>query len=90
MLSGSQDVDERNLYCLATQDPIAAILISLYIMINWITTGLEHIDMVVGKSANATFLRKLIFLAMNHHEVRRSAYSCRMRGNQKPSITMDM
>jgi divalent metal cation (Fe/Co/Zn/Cd) transporter len=76
---------------LATQDPIAAILISLYIMINWITTGLEHIDMVVGKSANAIFLRKLIFLAMNHHEVRLlSAYSSRIRGNQKPSITLDL
>jgi Co/Zn/Cd efflux system component len=37
-------------------DPIGAIVISLYIIYSWACTGMEQLDLVVGKSADADFL----------------------------------
>lgn len=38
-------------------------------MVTWIGTGLLHVDHVVGRGAGGLFLKKLCFLAMNHHQV---------------------
>jgi len=48
-------------------DPIAGIAISVYIIYTWIKTGLEQVEMIVGKRADPDFLRKIQELAQTHH-----------------------
>ncbi|XP_076452074.1 uncharacterized protein LOC143287721 isoform X2 [Babylonia areolata] len=47
-------------------DPAGAILISLYIVVNWWQTGSEQIKMLTGHTARPDFLSKLTWTAMNH------------------------
>jgi len=47
-------------------DPSTAILLSLYIGISWITQAREHIQQLVGKSADRRFLNQLTYLALRH------------------------
>jgi len=48
-------------------DPFGAILLAIYIVINWSQTALENIRSMVGMSAPPDFLAKLTYLAWNHH-----------------------
>lgn len=48
-------------------DPLAGIAISVYIIYTWVMTGLEQVEMIVGKKADAEFLEKVQNLAQNHH-----------------------
>lgn len=47
-------------------DPIAGILISIYIIYTWITTGYEQVEMIVGKSADPETLIKIQTMAAEH------------------------
>ncbi|XP_065837472.1 uncharacterized protein [Oscarella lobularis] len=49
-------------------DPLGAILIAIYIIINWCLAGYEQAKMLIGYTASADFLKKLTYLACNHHE----------------------
>eukprot|EP00659_Diplonema_papillatum_P012005 gene12005-18542_t len=48
-------------------DPIAAIVITLYIMKTWALTGYENMMMLSGKSAPLAILRQLTWTARHHH-----------------------
>ncbi|KAJ3098790.1 hypothetical protein HDU96_010937 [Phlyctochytrium bullatum] len=50
-------------------DPSGAILIALLILRSWSGTAMEHVQMLVGKSASPAFLSKVTYLAMTHPEV---------------------
>ncbi|KAJ3099559.1 hypothetical protein HDU97_002960 [Phlyctochytrium planicorne] len=50
-------------------DPSGAILIALLILRSWSGTAIEHIQMLVGKSADPAFLSKVTYIAMNHPDV---------------------
>ena len=47
-------------------DPVGAILIACFILRSWSSTAQEHILLLVGKSADATFLKRITYLAMTH------------------------
>jgi len=47
-------------------DPIGAIIIGVYIICNWIFTGIEQLEMIVGKSADEEFLEQLREIAVSH------------------------
>jgi divalent metal cation (Fe/Co/Zn/Cd) transporter len=49
-------------------DPIGAILISIYIIYSWYTTGKEQIEHLTGKSAPEEFIEELIELANSFDE----------------------
>eukprot|EP01059_Diplonema_ambulator_P036899 TRINITY_DN9493_c0_g1_i1.p1 TRINITY_DN9493_c0_g1~~TRINITY_DN9493_c0_g1_i1.p1 ORF type:complete len:418 (+),score=89.51 TRINITY_DN9493_c0_g1_i1:47-1255(+) len=48
-------------------DPIAAIVITLYIMHTWAVTGYEQIMTLSGRSAPPEVIRKLTWTARHHH-----------------------
>lgn len=48
-------------------DPIGAILMSLYIALNWFNIGREQIDQLVGRSADQEFIKEIHSLASHHH-----------------------
>ena len=48
-------------------DPLGAILLAAYIIVNWSQTALENIRAMVGMSAPPEFLTRLTYLAWNHH-----------------------
>ncbi|XP_005104731.2 metal tolerance protein 9 [Aplysia californica] len=58
---------ETGLYGFAYVDPIGAIAISIYIVINWWQTGSEQIKMLTGHTARPDFLSKLTWVCVNHH-----------------------
>lgn len=47
-------------------DPIGAIVISLYIIVSWTRTGLEQVQMIVGRTADAPFLDVVREMAETH------------------------
>lgn len=47
-------------------DPIGAILISIYIMVNWWKTGYGQIKLLTGYTAKPMFLSKLTWICLNH------------------------
>jgi cation diffusion facilitator family transporter len=49
-------------------DPVGGMLIGLYIMINWFQTGKNYVKLLMGKSANPSFLQQLTYLASTHDE----------------------
>jgi Co/Zn/Cd efflux system component len=49
-------------------DPIGAIVISLYIIYSWFTTGKEQIEHLTGKSAPEEFIEELVDLANGFDE----------------------
>lgn len=53
-------------YVYANVDPIGAILLSFYIIINWILVGYEQLKNLVGHTADRRFLSKLTWIAANH------------------------
>merc|ERR1712151_15694 len=48
-------------------DPVAGVLISIYIIWTWVMTGHEQVEMIVGKKAEPEFLRMIQELAEAHH-----------------------
>lgn len=53
-------------YVFPVIDPIGAILLSLYIIFNWIVVGYEQLKNLVGHTADRRFLSKLTWIAANH------------------------
>ena len=49
-------------------DPLGAMAMSVYIVINWWRTGREHIKMLTGYTAQPEFISKLTWVSLNHHE----------------------
>ena len=47
-------------------DPIGAILLALYIIINWVLVGREQMMNLVGYRANRRFTSKIIYIALQH------------------------
>ncbi len=54
-------------YVYAVIDPIGAILLALYIIVNWVFVGYEHLQNLVGHTANRRFISMLTWMAANHH-----------------------
>ncbi|ORZ14691.1 cation efflux family-domain-containing protein [Absidia repens] len=51
-------------------DPAGCILIALIILISWINTLIENIQLIVGKSADVGFLQRMTYIALTHPGVR--------------------
>ena len=49
-------------------DPVGAILLSIYIVFNWIVVGYEQLKNLVGHTADRRFLSKLTWIAANHDQ----------------------
>ena len=49
-------------------DPIGAILMAIYIIINWIIAGYVQVKNLVGRTAKRRFLNMLTWIAANHHK----------------------
>ncbi|XP_019183236.1 PREDICTED: metal tolerance protein 9-like isoform X1 [Ipomoea nil] len=49
-------------------DPVGAIIIALYTMSTWARTVMENVGSLIGRTAPAEYLSKLVYLAWNHHE----------------------
>lgn len=49
-------------------DPVGAILIALYTIVNWSNMMLENAESLVGLAATPDFLSKLTYIAFNHDE----------------------
>jgi len=47
-------------------DPIGAIVLSLYIIWNWLATAVEQVEMIIGRSADAEFLDVVREMAETH------------------------
>ena len=47
-------------------DPVGAILISIYIIYSWARTGMEQMDLVIGRSADPDFLELVREMAETH------------------------
>ncbi|CAG8552781.1 3352_t:CDS:2 [Acaulospora morrowiae] len=58
-------------------DPAGAILIALCILRSWGITAYEQIKLIVGKSADTTFLRRATYIAMTHHPKVLQVDTCR-------------
>jgi len=49
-------------------DPIGAILIAIFILCSWSHVVLKHCRLIVGKSADPNFIKRLTYIAMTHDE----------------------
>jgi cation diffusion facilitator family transporter len=47
-------------------DPVGAILISVYIIWSWVATGMEQLDLIVGRTADPAFLDLVREMAETH------------------------
>ncbi|KAI8814689.1 cation efflux protein [Cladochytrium replicatum] len=47
-------------------DPAGAIIIGLLIMRSWATTAYEQIQLIIGKTAEPSFMQKLTYIALTH------------------------
>ncbi|KAF7730294.1 hypothetical protein EC973_002538 [Apophysomyces ossiformis] len=47
-------------------DPIGSIVIALIILRSWVSTLIEHIQLIVGKSADTGFLQRVTYIALTH------------------------
>ncbi|OIW14104.1 hypothetical protein TanjilG_19483 [Lupinus angustifolius] len=52
-------------------DPIGAILLALYTIINWSRTVMENAISLVGQSASPEFLQKLTYVTVMHPQIKR-------------------
>ena len=53
-------------YVFKLLDPIGAIFLALYIIVNWILVGYAQLKNLVGHTADRRFLSKLTWIAANH------------------------
>ena len=58
-------------------DPATAILVALIILRSWTATAFEQARLIVGKSADAGFLRLLTYIAVTHHRKVLKIDTCR-------------
>lgn len=49
-------------------DPLVAVCLSCYIIYSWIMQSMEHIQKLIGQVAESEFLKKVTYVAMNHHK----------------------
>jgi len=47
-------------------DPVGCIVIALIIMRSWVSTLIENIQLIVGKSADVAFLQRATYIALTH------------------------
>ncbi|KAJ4850417.1 Metal tolerance protein 4 [Turnera subulata] len=52
-------------------DPVGAILLAIYTIVNWSGTVMENAVSLVGQSASPEFLQKLTYLVIRHPQVKR-------------------
>lgn len=52
-------------------DPVGAIVLAIYTIVNWSSTVLENAVTLVGQSAPPEFLQKLTYLVIRHPKVKR-------------------
>uniref|UniRef100_A0A0N5CCA1 ZT_dimer domain-containing protein n=1 Tax=Strongyloides papillosus TaxID=174720 RepID=A0A0N5CCA1_STREA len=55
-------------YFIIYADPIGAVAVSVFIAKSWLSTGLEHSQMLVGRSGDGTLISRVINVTMNYHE----------------------
>ncbi|CEF66066.1 Cation efflux protein family and Cation efflux protein transmembrane domain-containing protein [Strongyloides ratti] len=55
-------------YLIIYADPIGAVLVSIFIAKSWLSTGLEHSQMLVGRSGDGILISRVINVTMNYHE----------------------
>ncbi|KAF9414219.1 hypothetical protein BGZ76_004906 [Entomortierella beljakovae] len=48
-------------------DPAGAIVVSLIILRSWVWTAYEQVQLIIGKTADPTILKKLTYIALTHH-----------------------
>ncbi|KAG0308329.1 hypothetical protein BGZ98_008311 [Dissophora globulifera] len=48
-------------------DPVGAIVVALIILRSWVWTAYEQVQLIVGKTADPAFLKKLTYIALTHH-----------------------
>ncbi|OAJ37082.1 hypothetical protein BDV3_000133 [Batrachochytrium dendrobatidis] len=58
-------------------DPIGGILIALLILRSWASAAQEHIQLIVGKSADTSFLNRVTYLSMTHDPRVKQVDTCR-------------
>ncbi|ORX97898.1 cation efflux protein [Basidiobolus meristosporus CBS 931.73] len=58
-------------------DAAGALSIALLIMKSWTTTAYENIELLVGKSADPNFLKKITYIALTHHPKVLQVDTCR-------------
>ncbi|KAJ3078747.1 hypothetical protein HK102_004268 [Quaeritorhiza haematococci] len=58
-------------------DPAGAILIALLILRSWTSTAYEQIQLIVGKSAEPSFLQKVTYIALTHDSRIHQVDTCR-------------
>jgi divalent metal cation (Fe/Co/Zn/Cd) transporter len=49
-------------------DPLVAMLIALWIIVNWASTGRDLVKLIMGHAASPIYLQYLTSLAMNHDD----------------------
>ncbi|SAL99513.1 hypothetical protein [Absidia glauca] len=47
-------------------DPLGCIIIALIILTSWVSTLIENIQLIVGKSADVGFLQRVTYIALTH------------------------
>ena len=55
-------------YVLKILDPVGALLLSFYIIINWVLVGREQLINLIGHRADRRFISKITYIAKEHHE----------------------
>ncbi|KAH6585072.1 hypothetical protein BASA60_000697 [Batrachochytrium salamandrivorans] len=58
-------------------DPVGGIIIALLILRSWASAAEEHIQLIVGKTADAPFLNRVTYLAMTHDSRVMQVDTCR-------------
>lgn len=49
-------------------DPLGASLFALYLIYNWVSTGVDHARSLIGHAADPAFLQQITNIALNHDE----------------------
>ncbi|KAK9703207.1 hypothetical protein K7432_010858 [Basidiobolus ranarum] len=58
-------------------DPVGALIVALIILRSWTSTAYENIQLIVGKSADTNFLKKITYTALTHHPKVLQVDTCR-------------
>ncbi|CAG8544349.1 1085_t:CDS:2 [Ambispora leptoticha] len=58
-------------------DSVGAILVAIVILRSWVSTAREHVQMLVGKSADPAVLQHLTYIALTHNEKILQVDTCR-------------
>ncbi|XP_076451370.1 uncharacterized protein LOC143287306 [Babylonia areolata] len=66
-LGSAQFQQQSHLYGFIFVDPGGAILISIYIIVNWCRLACEQMSHLTGLTARPDFLSKVTWLALHHH-----------------------